>query len=113
MHDFYFFVIRYIMKKNKTHRTRTSNDERRIDGFSNHLQFPQDVMCGVVIVTVTGRREIMIENFKGIIVYEDERIQIQTKDCKLTILGNHLKVDYYTNEEMKIVGRIHQICYEV
>lgn len=84
-----------------------------MDGFTNQLQLPPDVVCGIVIVTVTGRREVMIENFKGIIVYEDDQIQIQTKDCKLTIFGNHLKVDYYTNEEMKIVGRIHQICYEV
>ena len=33
--------------------------------------------------------------------------------CILCPKGCRLKVDYYTNEEMKIVGLIHQICYEV
>lgn len=77
------------------------------------LQLPKDISCGAAIVTVTGRRELVLENYKGIIAYDEDCIRIQTKDCKVIIAGCRLKVDYYTNEEMKITGLIQQICYEV
>lgn len=82
-------------------------------GLADGLQLPKDVSCGVVIVTVTGRRALVLENYRGIVSYDDDCIVIQTRDCKVTVSGCRLKVDYYTNEEMKIVGLIHQISYEV
>ena len=43
---------------------------------------------------------------------EDSLVKIQTKNCRLQILGAHLTVEYYTNEEMKIVGLIDSVSYE-
>ena len=39
-------------------------------------------------------------------------MKVQTKNCRLQILGTHLTVEYYTNEEMKIVGLIDSVSYE-
>ena len=89
------------------------NQHEKRQGFSDGLELPKDVSCGVVIVTVTGRRSLVLENYKGILSYDDDCIVIQTRDCKVSVCGSRLKVDYYTNEEMKIVGLIHQISYEV
>lgn len=82
-------------------------------GLADGLELPKDVSCGVVIVTVTGRRALVLENYKGIVSYDDDCIVIQTRDCRVAVSGCRLKVDYYTNEEMKIVGLIRQISYEV
>ena len=54
----------------------------------------------------------LVENYKGIIELEDSLVKIQTKNCRLQILGAHLTVEYYTNEEMKIVGLIDSVSYE-
>ena len=54
----------------------------------SQLELPKDLMLGAVIV------------------------KIQTKNCRLQILGAHLTVEYYTNEEMKIVGLIDSVSYE-
>ena len=89
------------------------NRQEKRQGLSDGLELPKDVSCGVVIVTVTGRRALVLENYRGILSYDDDCIVIQTRDCKVTVCGCRLKVDYYTNEEMKIVGLIHQISYEV
>ena len=53
-----------------------------------------------------------MENYKGILEYSNEKIRLQTKTCKLLLCGKNLKIDYYTNEEMKITGFINQIMYE-
>lgn len=100
-------------RKNRSNKNKHIQQRERLPRFSSGLELPKDVSCGVVIVTVTGRRELVLENYKGIISFDDACIQIQTRDCKVSVCGSHLKVDYYTNEEMKIVGLIQQISYEV
>lgn len=77
-----------------------------------HLELPKDFLLGEAIVTITGRKELLIENYKGILVYEDSFIKIQAKNCRIVITGTHLSIDYYTNEEMRISGFIQQIQYE-
>ena len=76
------------------------------------LELPRDFLLGESIVTITGRRELLIENYKGILSYEDSFIKIQAKHCRITISGRQLSIAYYTNEEMKITGFFEQIQYE-
>lgn len=92
------------MKTNKT----TTLREKMI----NNLELPKDLMLGAAILTVTGRKEAVITNYKGILEYEDSFIRVQTKNCRILISGAHLAIDYYTNEEMKITGFIEEIRYE-
>ena len=80
--------------------------------FINPLELPKDLMLGAAIVTVTGRQEVLIANYKGILEYEDSFIRIQTKNCRIVISGSHLAIEYYTNEEMKITGFIDRVQYE-
>lgn len=76
------------------------------------MELPKDLFFGAVILTITGREEAIVENYKGILEYSNEKIRLQTKTCKLLLCGKNLKIDYYTNEEMKITGFINQIMYE-
>ena len=75
------------------------------------LNIPQDISEGVPIVTVTGKNEIYVENYKGIIEYGKCCIKIQTKVCRVTFSGKNLEIVYYTNVDMKITGEIESICY--
>lgn len=72
---------------------------------------PKDVILGVPIVTVIGQNETCIENYRGILEYTDKLIRIQTKLGRIHILGRQLQIEYYTNDEMKIVGHITVIEY--
>lgn len=76
------------------------------------LELPKDLMYGASIVTITGRREVLIENYKGILEYNEEYIRVQAKNVKITIFGKQLTIEYYTNEDMKVVGFIKSIEYE-
>ena len=76
------------------------------------LELPKDFVLKDALVTITGRRELLIENDKGNLIYEASFIKIQAKNCRIEITGTHLNIDYYTNEEMKITGFLQQIQYE-
>ena len=77
-----------------------------------NLELPQDLLLKAAIVTVTGRNEVLIENYRGILNLEDSFIRIQTKTEQILIEGKKLSVAYYTNEEMKITGTVDTIRYE-
>jgi sporulation protein YqfC len=75
------------------------------------LKLPKDTMLGASIVTITGKREAFIENYKGILEYNTQSIVLQGKNCKICFGGNSLSIDYYTNEDMKISGDIDVVRY--
>ena len=75
------------------------------------LNIPQDISDGLPIVTVTGKNEIYVENYKGIIEYGKCCIKIQTKVCRVSFTGKNLEIVYYTNVDMKIIGELESICY--
>lgn len=80
--------------------------------FVEHLELPKDIVGKASILTAYGKNEVWIENYKGIIEYTKEMIVIQGKNIRIRVCGTNLVVDYYSNEEMKIVGEIKTIVYE-
>lgn len=97
---------------------RRNNKKLPISALSNpkeliveSLRLPKDTMLGAAIVTITGKQEAFIENYKGILEYTTESIVLQGKNCKICFEGQRLSIDYYTNEDMKISGSIETVRY--
>ena len=78
---------------------------------ADSLQIPKDLAYREAIFTMTGSRELFIENYKCIRKYEDNCIVLLTKRGALKIEGTHLTIDYYTIEEMKITGFICRVSF--
>lgn len=75
------------------------------------LKIPEDISQGFPIVTIMGKCEVYVENYKGIIEYGKNCIRIQTKECRITFTGKNLEIVYYTNVDMKISGELESVCY--
>ena len=96
----------------KEKRTRLGQVKENVkSNIVESLELPIDIMYGAVIITAMGSNQVLVENYKGIIEYTQEKIRLQTKTCQVTIQGKRLIVEYYTNEEMKITGYIQGILY--
>ena len=70
-------------------------------------------MLGEPIVTITGRNDLLIENYKGILEYLPDKIRLSLKRGQIEIQGKTLKIEYYTNDDMRISGRIDKIEYGI
>ncbi len=79
------------------------------DRIANASGMPKDVVLGVPLVAVIGQSETCIENYRGILEYTDKLIRIQTKLGKIHVTGRELQIEYYTNDEMKIIGHVEKI----
>ena len=63
-------------------------------------------------ITFIGRRKLKIENYRSILVFQEEEIRIQTKRYKIKIAGKRLEIPYYDKEEMEITGLIESVRFE-
>lgn len=87
--------------------------ERKKEIIVESLKLPKDSMLGASIVTVTGNTDVFVENYRGILEYTGETLVLQGKTCQISIVGKRISIDYYTNEDMKISGRIEEIRYHM
>jgi len=94
---------------------KITKDELKPSGMeelSKYLNLPSDILAGAPIITATGRNELCLENYKGIIEYNGNLIKVQAKQCRICIEGKHLNILYFTEDEMRITGYIQAIYYQ-
>lgn len=101
------------MRKKSYFRHQTESEARtpKKELLVNSLKLPKDTILGAPILTITGNREIWMENYRGILEYTTTQILLQAKTCQICIEGANLSIDYYTNEDMKISGCIKNVRY--
>ncbi|WP_132280502.1 sporulation protein YqfC [Natranaerovirga hydrolytica] len=95
---------------NKKKRLNKEEDSIK-ENLTQALNLPQDVTLGASLVTVTGKNEVYIENYKGIVEYDSDYIKLSTKKGQIELRGKRLLINYLTNDEMKITGRISNISF--
>lgn len=78
---------------------------------TENLKLPKDVILGEVLVSFSGRYSVVIENYRGILIYDDRTVKLQAKHCKLTIHGRRLHIEYFNHDEMKITGQIQSLDF--
>ena len=78
---------------------------------TEQLKLPGDVMLGEILLSFSGRYCVTVENYRGILEYTQECILLQGKHTRIRIEGCCLKIVYYTNEDMKIAGKITGVRY--
>lgn len=76
------------------------------------LEIPREVASSDIKLTVNGFDEILIENYKNILEYQDILIKINTFEGAITIYGFNLKLDQMTDEDIKVNGKIDSIEFE-
>lgn len=76
------------------------------------LEMPQEVYTDVPKITITGFNEMIIENFKGILEYEDYYIRINTSLGIVNINGFELRLENMTNDDIKVRGKVESMDIE-
>lgn len=89
-------------KKPEKEKPKASLKEK----FAEMLELPKDVVLNIPRVTMVGDRDMMIENFKGVMEYEDTRIRVNTGSGVVRITGARLLIREITSEDIIISGEI-------
>lgn len=73
---------------------------------NKYLELPEELFLNLSKVTIVGKKEVSIENYKGIIEYENEVIRVNTSDGIIKISGKNLEIISIITEEILIGGNI-------
>ena len=76
------------------------------------LEIPQEVYSDIPKITITGFNELILENYKGILEYEEFFASISTHIGIVNINGFNLNLEKMTNDDIKITGKIESIELE-
>lgn len=75
------------------------------------LELPKEVVFNLPLITVIGNEEINIENYKGVIEYNLERVRINTSCGVIKIQGKKLLLKQITTENISVAGVISKFEY--
>lgn len=83
--------------------------KRRLDRI---LEMPEEIYSNTPKLTITGFNEIVLENYKGILEYEEFFASISTHIGIVNINGININLEKMTNDDIKITGKIESIDLE-
>lgn len=86
--------------------------EKRYNKMNKLLEIPKEVCSDIPKVIMTGFDEVLIENYKGILEYEEFFVRISTHIGIININGYNLNLDKMTDDDIKVRGKIENIDME-
>lgn len=84
-------------------------NNRKVDKI---LELPKEVYSNIPKIIITGFEELIIENFKGILEYEEFFVRISTHIGVISINGYNLNLQNMTNDDIKVTGKIESLDIE-
>ncbi|MCI9063397.1 MAG: sporulation protein YqfC [Clostridia bacterium] len=85
---------------------------KRLNKINDMLEIPKEVYSNEPKLTITGFNEMIIENYKGILEYEDYFIKINTYIGCININGFNLNLEKMTEDNIRITGKLESFDIE-
>lgn len=93
-------------EKREKRQEREQPERDSLEWLADRLKMPTEVLAGAPVFILNGRHQVWVENYRSILEYQDSQIRLQTKQGKVRITGKRLAIDEFTQDGMRIVGRI-------
>lgn len=91
---------------------RRRRKERVQNKFERLLEIPMELSSTEPKITIMGFNEMLIENYKGILEYQEFYIRISTYSGIININGFNLNLTEMTSDDIMITGKIETIDFE-
>ena len=85
---------------------------KKINKISDMLEIPKEVYSNEPKLVIAGFNEIIIENYKGILEYDDFYVKINSYIGCINIHGFNLRLEKMTEDNIRIIGKIESIDIE-
>ena len=75
------------------------------------LDFPPDVVGEGPKITITGRRQILVENYISIVNFSEEEIRLETAEGDVCFGGKGLVLKVILSTELRIEGELSSVSF--
>lgn len=80
--------------------------------FAEKLDLPRDLILNIPKITITGDNQITIENHKGVILFEEKEIKINSNVGVITIYGDRFEILFMGGSTLTLNGKFKSVIYE-
>ncbi|MBS5857413.1 MAG: YabP/YqfC family sporulation protein [Clostridia bacterium] len=87
-------------------KKRYENRASRLNKIDKMLDLPKEIYSNTPKISILGFDEMVIENYKGILEYEEFFVRISTYIGIVNINGYNLKLENMTDDDIKVTGKI-------
>ena len=85
---------------------------KRISKITAFLEMPEEIISDKPRITILGFDELVIENYKNILEYDEIFIKVNTYIGAINISGVNLKLIQMNKEDIMVTGKIDSIDFE-
>jgi len=80
--------------------------------FDEIFEIPVELSTNEPKLTITGFERLLIENYKGILEYQDYFVRVNTHIGIININGFNLNLEEMTSDDLLVTGKIEGIDFE-
>ena len=91
---------------------RRNRKVKKQNRFEELLEIPKELSSNEPRITIAGFNEMLIENYKGILEYQEFFIRINTYTGIININGFNLSLTEMTLDDVVVRGKIDSIDFE-
>ncbi len=91
---------------------RKIKNTKKQNRFDKLLEMPKEISSTDPKVTIMGFNEMLIENYKGILEYQEFFVRISTHIGIVNVNGFNLVLNEMSSEDVMITGKIESVDFE-
>lgn len=85
---------------------------RTKQNIADKLDLPRDIILNMPKITVTGDNEIIIENHKGVVLFGENQVKVNSGVGLISIFGSRFEILFMGGSTITIGGKFKSIAYE-
>ena len=97
--------MNYLLKNNKK--------KSKFNKIDRVLEMPKEISTNEPKITIQSFNQMLIENYKGILEYQDFFVRINTFIGVININGYNLNLNEMTTDDLLITGKIESVDFEI
>lgn len=82
------------------------------ESIAEKMDLPRDIMLNLPKITIIGNNEIVIENHKGVILFENEQVKINSRVGLISIYGKGFEILFMGGNTVTLSGKFKSVIYE-
>lgn len=82
------------------------------ENLSLKLDLPRDLVLNLPRITITGNNEVIIENHKGVVLFEENQVKINSGVGLITINGSNFEILFMGGSTLTLSGKFKSLLYE-
>lgn len=78
---------------------------------ADELDVPRDIVMNLPRVVMLGNLQVLVENHRGLVAYEPQRIVLACDGYQLQVVGQELEIGSVDQDQVIITGQIEQLDF--